>query len=358
MEHARNELQAQTMVGQLRWQRITLLSILGYEAASALLGGVLLVVAPDGRLMDMPVGILHGEFRDFLVPGIILAGLGILNASAFVTVLRRSRANWAVTCLALGGLAIWFAVEIAIVQELVWEHLVWGLPVYAGIVVALPLIPSQYARMPRAMLVCGVLSSLLYLAMTIFVPMLWTQYNSASQTVSELSAVGAPTRPIWLWLGILYTLFVTAFGSGMWKTGIYNRRLHIAGGLIALYGALGIIWPFAPMHLRETLAAGGGTFSDTLHLSLGAVTEILYLVALGFAASALGKRFRLYSIATFVVLLVFGVLTFLDAPGVPRNQPTPLIGVWERINIGAFLFWIVVLAIFLLSTEGPAKDAR
>jgi hypothetical protein len=24
--------------------------------------------------------------------------------------------------------------------------------------------------------------------------------------------------------------------------------------------------PFAPMHLRETLAAGGGTLSDTMHL--------------------------------------------------------------------------------------------
>jgi len=69
--------------------------------------------------------------------------------------------------------------------------------------------------------------------------------------------------------------------------------------LLIAYGALGFLWPFAPMHLRETLAAGGRTFSDTMHIALGVVTEILYLLALGFAAAALGKRFRLYSIATF-----------------------------------------------------------
>ncbi len=89
-----------------------------------------------------------------------------------------------------------------------------------------------------------------------------------------------------------------------------------------------------------------------MHIALGVVTEILYLLALGSTAAALGKRFRLYSIATFVVLFVFGVLTFLDAPGIAKNQATPLIGVWERINIGVFLLWVVVLAVALLRAQG------
>jgi hypothetical protein len=105
------------------------------------------------------------------------------------------------------------------------------------------------------------------------------------------------------------------------------------------------------MHLREDLAAGGATWSDTMHIALGVVTEVFYLFALGFAASALGKQFRLYSILTFVALLVFGILTFLEAPGISTNQPTPLIGVWERINIGVFLLWVIVLAIVLLRRE-------
>ena len=70
-----------------------------------------------------------------------------------------------------------------------------------------------------ALLLCGVLSSLLYVAMTIVVPMYWESYSSASQTVSELSAIGAPTRSLWVPLGLAYTLLVAAFG---WACG---RRL-------------------------------------------------------------------------------------------------------------------------------------
>jgi len=55
------------------------------------------------------------------------------------------------------------------------------------------------------------------------------------------------------------------------------------------------------------------------------------LAAIAFAAAGLGKRFRLYSIATLAILLAFGVLTGLDAPKLSTNLPTPLIGVWERI---------------------------
>jgi hypothetical protein len=128
---------------QPTWQRIILLSVLGYEGAGCLLGGSLLVAAPDGRLMEMPVEIMHGVFRDFLIPGLILIGLGILNTSAFVAVLRRARTDWLLAGLGLGGLTIWFIVEIIILRELHWLHAMWGLPVLVGGLAALPMVPSR-----------------------------------------------------------------------------------------------------------------------------------------------------------------------------------------------------------------------
>jgi hypothetical protein len=353
----KNVLQAQQHVVQPRWQRIVLLSVLAYEALGCLLGGALLVAAPDGRYMDMPVDIMHGTFRDFLIPGIILFGLGILTTAAFISVLRKSRSDWFMALLALGGLAIWFWVEIAVLQGLHWLHAMWGLPVIAGILAAIPLVPSRRTAMRKAYLVCGILASLLYAAINVIVAMQWETYDSASQTVSELSAVDAPTRTLWLVLSAPYTLLMIAFAFGVRRSARENRRLRIAGGLLIAYGALGFLWPFAPMHLRETLAAGGGTFSDTLHLALGATTEIIYLLALGFAAATLGKGFRIYSIATVLVLLVFGILTFLDAPAISTNGPTPLIGVWERINIGVFLLWVIVLAA-VLWRPGKEEEAE
>src|SRR5690606_38411907 len=50
----------------------------------------------------------------------------------------------------------------------------------------------------QVLLACGVLSSLLYVAMNVFIPMRWDAYSLTSQTVSELSAIGAPTRSLWV----------------------------------------------------------------------------------------------------------------------------------------------------------------
>src|SRR5687767_10253587 len=72
------------------------------------------------------------------------------------------------------------------------------------------------ARLPTVLLVCGIASALLYAAMVAFVAMRWQGYSSASQTVSELSAIGAPTRPLWVALAGVHTLLVTAFGCGVW----------------------------------------------------------------------------------------------------------------------------------------------
>ena len=129
---------------QLRiWQRIILLVILGYEAAGALSGGSLLVASPDGRFMNMSISIMNGFFPDFLIPGIMLIGLGILNLTAFVAVLRRSQIDWLLIGFALGGLAIWFITEIIILQGFHWLHAMWGLPVIAGCLVAFPLVTKQ-----------------------------------------------------------------------------------------------------------------------------------------------------------------------------------------------------------------------
>ena len=187
-------------------------------------------------------------------------------------------------------------------------------------------------------------------------------YSRLSQTPSELSAIGAPTRSLWMLLGAVYTVLVTAFGWGVWTSAGRDRALRIVGGLLVAYGSLGLLWPFAPMHQREVLAAGGGTLSDTMHVVLASATVLLMFVAMGVAARAFGKRFRLYSIASIVVLVAFGALTFWDAPRVQANLSTPWIGLWERINISVFLLWVVVLATVLLRggtrVESFGRSAR
>jgi hypothetical protein len=206
----------------------------------------------------------------------------------------------------------------------------------------------------KALLVCGVASSLLY-ALMIW-GMRYEGYSPISQVPSELTAIGAPTQALWARLGWIYTLLITAFGIGVWKSAGRSCAVRSVGGLLLAQAALGLLWPFAPMHQREVLAAGGGTSSDTLHQVLAAVTVFLMFLAIGFGATAFGRRFRVYSIVTIVVLLLFGGLTFLEAPRLQMNLPTPWIGLWERINISVFLLWVVVLAAVLLRAGTPQGE--
>jgi hypothetical protein len=196
----------------------------------------------------------------------------------------------------------------------------------------------------KLLLTCGILSSLLYTGMNIIAPMYFEGYSSAGQTVSELSAIGAPTRPAWLAWALVYTLLFIAFGWGVRMSAGQNRALRITGGLILLYGIVSLAWPFAPMHLR------GAEFSltDAMHIALGMVTIVLMILIMGYGAGAFDKPFRYYSIVSLVVYIVFGALTGIDSPRIAENLPTPWIGIWERIIIGDFLLWVIVLAVILL----------
>lgn len=203
----------------------------------------------------------------------------------------------------------------------------------------------------KLLLVCGILSSLLYLAMNIFIPMLWKEYSVVSQTVSELSAIGAPTRPVWFAWGIVYALLTLAFGVGVWQSAGQNRPLRIMGALFVADGVISLFWP--PMHLRGAEM----TLTDILHIAFGVAWLLLSLLILSFSIAAFRERFRLYTIVTLGLFVVFGILTGIESPNIAKNLPTPTIGIWERINIAVFMLWVAVLAVVLMRTGlSPVRE--
>jgi hypothetical protein len=198
------------------------------------------------------------------------------------------------------------------------------------------------------LLTCGILAGVIYIAMTLLVGLLWDSYSAADHTISELSAIDAPTRPLWMALITAYGALMMAFGWTVWKSAP-NRSLRIAGALLFTQTVFGIFWP--PMHQRAVLAAGGGTMTDTLHIVWTIVTSLFFMAALGFGAAGFGKRLRLYSLATILVVFACGAWTGTYAPAIQANLPTPWAGVWERINTNVFMLWVVVVATMLLRIE-------
>jgi hypothetical protein len=202
----------------------------------------------------------------------------------------------------------------------------------------------------KRLLFCGIASSLWYIVINIIVPMEYAGYRLTSQTVSELSAIDAPTRILWVALCIFYSLLLIAFGVGLWFFARNNKKLQIVAVLFIFDGFFGFFWP--PMHQREVLEAGGGTLTDTFHLAWAYVTLALMLSKISLGAAALGRQFKVYSLFTVLVFVVFGMLTGLEAPGIESGDPTPYIGIWERINIGAYMVWVMVFAFTLLQKFG------
>jgi len=199
----------------------------------------------------------------------------------------------------------------------------------------------------RALLVCGMVSSLLYIATDVLGAVRWDGYSYTSQSISELMAIGAPSRPLVVPLLLTYDFLVIAFALGVWGSAGRKRALRVVAGLLVGYGVVGLAGPFAPMHQRGVK----GTLTDTLHITITIVLVFFILLAIGFGTNAFGRRFRLYSVGTILILVGFGALTGLDGPRLAANLPTPWMGVYERINVFGFLLWVAVLAVGLLRAE-------
>jgi hypothetical protein len=208
----------------------------------------------------------------------------------------------------------------------------------------------------KILLYCGIFSSIYYVALNIIVPLYYPGYNPSSQAISELSAIGAPTKALWTWLVSFYTFLIIAFGWGLWQSSTWNKPLRVVSILMIIYGISGFIW--TPMHQREVIAAGGGSWTDDWHLVVGFLSLSLILLMFGFGAASLGRRFRIYSILTILAFFVFGTLTGIESPGIQENRPTPLLGVWERLTLGAFMAWVIVLAAALLRAERKKVQVR
>ncbi len=215
--------------------------------------------------------------------------------------------------------------------------------------------PRDTGRLRRALLICGLVASPWYVATDLLAGSLWAGYSFTNQAISELSAIGAPTRTLELALGLVYTALMLAFGYGVWRS-VRHRALRITGTLILGIGALGLAWTFFPIHL----AGSEVTWTDTVHTVLAGVNVALFLAAIGFGAFASGRRFLIYSFGTFLTLLAAGAVSFGLAGSQMARQgilaPLPWFGLIERVDAYLCVLWVAVLATVLLRAEGEASS--
>ena len=190
---------------------------------------------------------------------------------------------------------------------------------------------------------CGVLSSVLYIAADVYAWSRYPGYSPISQAFSELLAEGAPTRSFMVTVaGAPYNLLVAALGVAVWASPGHGRVSRITGMLLVLYAVISYLGGTVfQMDVRATEATARGD----LHPLATAVMVLFMLLSMGFGVFLHGLRFRLCSIAILLTVSVFAGLTFLYAPQLAANEPTPWLGLIERVNIYAWMLWVAMLGL-------------
>jgi hypothetical protein len=203
------------------------------------------------------------------------------------------------------------------------------------------------------LLACGLAYALLYVVMNDLVAAsLYEGYSRVSQAVSELSATQAPTRGMLRAMIWPFAALELAFGVGVWAASDGRRALQVVGGVVAAHALISPLWLLAPMTSRSEMG-GSMPATDLGHLVLSAATVLMIVAMLGFSAAAFQRWFRAYSLLSVGAVLLFGALTGIEAQHLPSSGATPLMGLYERIAMAAWLLWMATLSVKLLIEVAP-----
>ena len=208
---------------------------------------------------------------------------------------------------------------------------------------ARPLGSRRRDAIRKGLLAAGILSSLLYIVATDGIAAsMWEGYHRTERMVSELFAVGSPGRDFLVTIMWFYMLLFVAFGIGVWTSTRGNRAMRVAACLLMGYAVFNIVAGFFPLRLGEET-------SVPMHIAATAVQLVLMVASMCFVAVGVPGRLRIYTTASLALMAVMAVVSFIAAPG-----PDLLLGIGERISIGAFLLWVAVLAVTLWNPPTPA----
>jgi hypothetical membrane protein len=206
----------------------------------------------------------------------------------------------------------------------------------------------------KSLLLAAVAAVVVYAIGDVLSGLLYDGYSYINQAISELSAFGSPVRPLMVTAILIHNVLLLAFGIGLLRVA-RRRSLWWIGALqVAEFVLAGIAThTFWAMSSRG-MAAG---FNDTMHITLSAVFGLLMVAMMILSAVAYPGWFRLYALATTVVVAGFGIASSLAMRGIEQND-TPWVGGFERINAYAYFAWLVVLAVMVIRHELGSSQTR
>jgi hypothetical membrane protein len=199
----------------------------------------------------------------------------------------------------------------------------------------------------KTLLLAGVAAVVVYAIGDVLSGLLYHGYSYIDQAISELSAFGSPVRPLMVTVILIHNVLLLAFGIGLLRVARRSSLWWIGALQVAEFVLVGIAThTFWAMSSRD-MATG---FNDTMHITMSVVFSLLVVAMMVLSAVAYPGWFRLYALATTVMVVGFGMASSLAMRGIEQND-TPWAGGFERINAYAYFAWLVVLAVMVIRHE-------
>lgn len=212
--------------------------------------------------------------------------------------------------------------------------------------------------MKKFLMLCGIGAPVVYVFAVILGGLLRPDYSPVAKSISSLVATGAPNKGLLDPLFGLYNLLTLAFGIGLWRriradAGNPRARVGLVAAVVLILEAvIGIVTLFFPEPAEGTPINSTGTMHIIL-AGLSSVTTMLTILLLGFwfRATRSLRGFGTYSFLSVLVVFISGGFA---AASIAANSPIG--GLVERITIGGFMQWLLVIALKLYQEETSATE--
>jgi hypothetical protein len=203
------------------------------------------------------------------------------------------------------------------------------------------------------LLMSGIVAVVVYAIGDIVSGLLYGGYSWADQAISELSAFRSPVRPLMVSVILIHNVLLLAFGIGILRVA-RRRSLRWVGileivSLVVVGSATHTIWAMSSRGMEFG-------FNDTMHIALSTVFGVLVAAMMVLSAVAYRGWFRVYALASMVVVVGFGMASGAAMAGIEQND-TPWAGALERVNAYVYFAWLVVLAVMVIRHELGASPA-
>ena len=197
----------------------------------------------------------------------------------------------------------------------------------------------------------GIIAPLFYIIPTIVGGLLRPGYSHLSNSVSDLLAPGAPNRIHLMIPFTVYPIFLSVFGFGLFailrsKPPPLNSQTGLIGFILigASMGILGILtMTIFPQDPHGTPMTTPGLMHLIL-VAIQAISAMAAILLIGFWFRSNGfSGYFIYSIVSFVVLLITGIISIIGV-----TQGSQFIGLFQRLNVGAIIQWLIVIGIWFM----------